>query len=42
VKLLLDTHLLIWAASDDPALSGQARGLIEDPNNTLYFSVQSI
>jgi PIN domain nuclease of toxin-antitoxin system len=42
VKLLLDTHLLIWAASDDPALSGQARSLIEDPNNTLYFSVQSI
>ena len=42
MKLLLDTHLLIWAASDDPALSGQARSLIEDPINTLYFSVQSI
>ncbi|AET89902.1 hypothetical protein BYI23_A020640 [Burkholderia sp. YI23] len=42
MKLLLDTHLLIWAAGDDPALSEQARSLIEDPNNTLYFSVQSI
>ncbi|GJH26012.1 hypothetical protein CBA19CS42_15870 [Caballeronia novacaledonica] len=35
MKLLLDTHLLIWAASDDPALSEQARSLIEDPTNML-------
>jgi PIN domain nuclease of toxin-antitoxin system len=42
VKLLLDTHVLIWTGNDDPALSEQARALIEDPNNTLYFSVASI
>lgn len=42
MKLLVDTHLLIWAANDDPSLSDHARELIEDPNNMLYFSVQSI
>jgi PIN domain nuclease of toxin-antitoxin system len=42
VKLLLDTHLLIWAAADDPALSNEARKAIEDTDNTLYFSVASI
>ncbi|GAB3630029.1 twitching motility protein PilT [Pandoraea terrae] len=42
MKLLLDTHLLIWAAEDNPALPGAARELIEDTDNTLYFSVASI
>ena len=42
MKLLLDTHLLIWAAADDPALSNEARKAIEDTDNTLYFSVASI
>jgi PIN domain nuclease of toxin-antitoxin system len=42
VKLLLDTHLLIWAAADDAALPDEARTAIEDTDNTLYFSVASI
>jgi PIN domain nuclease of toxin-antitoxin system len=42
VKLLLDTHLLIWAAQDDEALPKEARDVIQDLDNTLYFSVASI
>jgi PIN domain nuclease of toxin-antitoxin system len=42
MKLLLDTHLLVWAAADDPALSDEARAAIEDIENVLYFSVASL
>ncbi|CAB3743515.1 type II toxin-antitoxin system VapC family toxin [Paraburkholderia rhynchosiae] len=42
MRLLLDTHLLVWAAADDPALSNEARAAIEDADNTLYFSVASV
>jgi PIN domain nuclease of toxin-antitoxin system len=42
VKLLLDTHLLIWAANDDPSLSDEARAAIEHTDNALFFSVASI
>jgi PIN domain nuclease of toxin-antitoxin system len=42
VKLLLDTHLLLGAAEDDPALPQEARVAIEDTGNTVYFSVASI
>lgn len=42
MKLLLDTHLLLWAGEDNAALSDEARKLIENTENTLYFSVASI
>jgi PIN domain nuclease of toxin-antitoxin system len=42
MKLLLDTHLLVWAAADDPALPDEARTAIEDIENVLYFSVASL
>lgn len=38
MRLLLDTHILIWALSDDPRLSDQARALIEDRSNQVLFS----
>jgi PIN domain nuclease of toxin-antitoxin system len=31
MKLLLDTHIALWAVSDDPRLSPQARELIAAP-----------
>jgi len=40
--LLLDSHLLLWAALDDPRLSTPARTLIEEPTNALAFSAASI
>jgi PIN domain nuclease of toxin-antitoxin system len=42
LKLLLDTHLLLWAASDPERLSAEARGLIEDPENEVLFSAASL
>jgi PIN domain nuclease of toxin-antitoxin system len=42
VKLLLDTHLLLWAAGDPGRLSAVARALIEAPDNELFFSAASL
>lgn len=42
MKLLLDTHILLWALSDDARLSGKARQLIENPDNSIYYSIISL
>jgi len=42
MKLLLDTHLLLWAASGPDRLSPAALALIEDPDNSLMFSAASL
>jgi PIN domain nuclease of toxin-antitoxin system len=42
MKLLLDTHVLLWAAGLPERLSVAARRLIEDPDNELMFSAASI
>jgi len=41
MKLLLDTHVLLWAAAGS-GLSANAVGLISDPDNELHFSAASI
>lgn len=42
MKLLLDTHLLLWAAGEPKRLPAVARKLINDPRNELLFSVASL
>ena len=43
MRLLPDTHLLLWAATfDGSPMPGEAAELIEDPANTLYFSAVSV
>jgi len=42
MRLLLDTHLLLWASEDSPRLPALARILLADPENDLLFSVASI
>jgi PIN domain nuclease of toxin-antitoxin system len=42
VKLLVDTHLLLWTASDSHRLSASARRLINDPANEPLFSAASM
>ena len=39
MKLLLDTHLLLWAAGAPDRLSAEARSLIDNPENELLYSV---
>jgi PIN domain nuclease of toxin-antitoxin system len=42
VKLLLDTHLLLWAAGLPERLPVEAARLLEDEANTLLFSAASL
>ncbi len=42
MRLLLDTHLLLWTVGPDERLSSQARRLIGDLENELLFSVASV
>lgn len=42
MKLLLDTHLLLWAAGSPERLSPPARAQLEDPENELFFSAASL
>jgi PIN domain nuclease of toxin-antitoxin system len=41
MRLLLDTHALLWWVDDDPQLSTQARNLIGDAENDCYVSLVS-
>jgi PIN domain nuclease of toxin-antitoxin system len=42
MKLLLDTHLLLWAAGHPDRLSADAHRLIDNPENELLFSAASL
>ncbi|OGA47733.1 MAG: twitching motility protein PilT [Betaproteobacteria bacterium RIFCSPLOWO2_12_FULL_62_58] len=42
MRLLLDTHLLLWAAASSKRLPGEARTLVEDAANEVFFSAASI
>lgn len=42
MNLLLDTHLLLWAAGQPDRLPEAAKNLLLDPANHLYFSAASI
>jgi PIN domain nuclease of toxin-antitoxin system len=42
MKLLLDTHLLLWAAGSPERLPLAARPLLEAPENQLLFSAASL
>ena len=41
MRLLLDTHVLIWWLGDMSRLGPAARKLIDDPDNHLFFSPAS-
>ncbi|MGA8108813.1 MAG: type II toxin-antitoxin system VapC family toxin [Acidobacteriaceae bacterium] len=41
MRVLLDTHALLWWLTDDPALSKAARRLLADPQNTVLVSAAS-
>ncbi|AMP05409.1 type II toxin-antitoxin system VapC family toxin [Collimonas pratensis] len=42
MKLLLDTHLLLWAAGTPDRLSAPALALIGSQENELFFSAASL
>lgn len=42
MNLLLDTHLLLWAAAEPQCLSPTAREMLLDPSNQPVFSAASL
>lgn len=39
---LIDTHILLWALSGSDKLPQKAAEIMEDPNNTCYYSIASV
>lgn len=42
MKILLDTHIAIWALLDSEELSDEARTMLLDKENDIYYSTASI
>lgn len=42
MRLLLDTHVALWAIVDDERLSSRARDLIGEPGNIIVVSAASV
>ncbi len=42
MRLLIDTHLLLWAAGEPEKLPPAAHTLLDDPHNDLIFSAASL
>ncbi|MDN6859293.1 type II toxin-antitoxin system VapC family toxin [Pseudomonas sp. CAN2814] len=42
MRLLLDTHVLLWVLTDDPRLTANTRKLILAEETDLFFSAASI
>lgn len=42
MRILLDTHILLWAGAQSSKLSIEARSLLEDTDNLLYCNTASL
>jgi PIN domain nuclease of toxin-antitoxin system len=42
LRVLLDTHLLLWSVANSRKLSKPAKAFILDPQNEVYYSAASI
>lgn len=42
MKILLDTHILIWHLTNNPRLNRIKSEIIEDPSNSIFFSIASL
>ena len=42
MRVLLDTHLLLWASARSRRLPKEARRILEDPRNEVHFSAVSL
>lgn len=42
MKILLDTHIILWALNGSDELTKETKTLISDPSNDVYYSVASL
>lgn len=42
MRLLLDTHIILWAMNGNNELTEIARDLISDPSNAVFYSIASV
>ncbi len=42
MRLLLDTHVLLWWLGDDPSLGEEARAGISDPSSSVFVSAATV
>ena len=42
MRLLLDTHVLLWWLADDPSLGEEARTGISDPGSSVFVSAATV
>ena len=42
MTVLVDTHLLLWAAGEPAKLPAEARALLQEPGQELWFSAASL
>lgn len=42
MKLLLDTHIALWAIEGDPKLGDRARGVLNDRENDVHISAVTV
>lgn len=42
MRLLLDTHIILWALTADPRLTAPTQDLLLDPHNDVFFSAATL
>ena len=42
MKVLIDTHIALWALMDDPKMPKEAAQILMDENNEIYYSTASV
>ncbi len=42
MRILLDTHILLWALTEPAKLNREARAALEDPDHDVLFSAASV
>lgn len=42
MRFLLDTHIILWMLENNAKLPQEARKVIEDENNQIYYSTASV
>ena len=42
MKILLDTHIALWAIADSEKLSAEVMKMLESADNEIYYSIASV